>query len=647
MMMRGSGHVSLLRKELRALMPFGVLLVFFYCILNYVDRAIRGPLDVVSLWTVIGSGPGNGSDSAWLTFILAFGLGLALGAGEHDQGTIAFLDTLPTTRSAVFRAKVIAGAAILALIPLSALAYEVPMALWNRTSVDDRSYAGFIVTTALLVYVLAIVAFAYGLALAPARRMAWAFLALVIVLELQLERIWPAAEAIKPSTLMRLQLHGVDVVVPWRAVAAQLCAGAAALAVGWLAFAVGADRAAAAFRSLNESRRGRAIVVVITLLVVTSWGFLFWALRGDSSDAPATSRRTDAEPLAGVTFRSPSPLRLATAAYDFDLRYTPDDAGRAQLLASDGSFEQVKRTFAFEAPTAPRIAVDATGQLGIAMHLGQTSWDTVSMDARVVGRDDFPMVIVHETAHVFANVTSDRRMSDKHNATHVFNEGLATVVAEDITGAPPQHRLAVAFARSRDLVESSMLFNEAELRARLDPNTMVYGLGRELVRATIDVGKEGMGARTAAEVVAALAESPKDLDGITLWRDAYQRRGLNLDDVLARWSQRLDEAVREQQAVLDTIPRSFAAVELDGNRVLVTVSVDGAPPAGAAPVCQARPSQDHAPEHLVFTFADETADGPRCTIARARLPRPQADVQVGWSFDDTVVFEAWTTVDLR
>ncbi|HEY4221019.1 MAG TPA: hypothetical protein VGO62_06745, partial [Myxococcota bacterium] len=350
-------------------------------------------------------------------------------------------------------------------------------------------------------------------------------------------------------------------------------------------------------------------------------------------------------PVAGATFHDAPPVHIVIDHYDFDVRGNLDDAARAQILGADALADAVMTRFRPTAPAADaaidcrtvgRITVDATRPLGAERNAGQTNWTTVAVDAGVMGRADFAEVIAHETAHVCADVLSRRHLTEKARSTRAFNEGLATVVGEALgKRAAPRFRRVAAFARVRDLVQPDMLFDDKVLVQKVDPN-LAYALGAELIRATIDVGGDDAPIRA----VAALDLVNKDESGVTLWRDAYQRAGVNLDAVLERFGERLEQARADNGSWLASIPRAFASVDKKGDgELLIKVSYDGALPAGFKPACQARRDSEVGLDEMVTVVA---VDGV-CHIPSALLPG-KADVQVGYVVDDIALFEAWTTV---
>jgi hypothetical protein len=624
--------VVLVRKDLRGYLPFASFVVFLFWVGSLVDVLLERAPDQVNLWHTLHDDPGRDA----VGFLLAFGLGLTMLVSEHDRGTIAFLDTLPATRSLVFVAKVAAGFMLLLAFPLSDFAWRLPVLWLGRTSLDSGLHGGFVAVTGALLYAAVAYSFLIGLAFSIARRLAWAMGALSLIFVLELERSFPTAGLLEPGSLTNLSVQGIAPLIPWKALEAQGSLALGALMLAWVSFVWAADAAARTFQDLPHSRRGRASLVAATLLMgaTTFWAF---AVVMERSGGGHRRKSASASGLAGLSFAEERVALIRTDSYVFQVRGALSQTARGDIARADSLQAEVKRLFGN--PTLEAIVVDATAPMGIAQHLGQTDWQYVSMDSRVLGSGSFAAVLVHETAHVYANTVSDRRLSEHFGSSRAFSEGFATVVAEDLVHEPPGWRLPVAFGRQRDLLRSAMLFDDRALRAQLDP-ALAYGLGRELVRATADVGGPG----APVGVLRALKDVPKGIDGITLWRDAYQRAGLNLDNVLDRFWRRLEEAKAEEHQRLATIPRTFAVVDVVQEQVVVSVMPDGPPPPDAVALCRIRPEPLAPPEHMVTLVAG--SDG-KCRFPGSALPLPKAGVTVGWAFADATVFEPWTEADVR
>ncbi len=131
---------GLWRKELRSLLPIWFLVLFIYGfdllyvpLTEYPDQSpfISG-LEMLD--------PSSADFYTLISFFLCFSLASGLLVGEKDNGTIRFLDGLPTNRNRVFWTKL--PAAYLVLV--SGLVIDIAGAqifhLWSATSLDSSHH---------------------------------------------------------------------------------------------------------------------------------------------------------------------------------------------------------------------------------------------------------------------------------------------------------------------------------------------------------------------------------------------------------------------------------------------------------------------------------------------------------------------------
>jgi ABC-type transport system involved in multi-copper enzyme maturation permease subunit len=105
----------LLRKELRDLLPWAILSV---CIgLTDLAGLLLRPFDMLPLGVTHRM---LGDENGPVLWFMAFAIGTGLGIREQDDGTLAFLDGLPVSRSRVFFVKMAVTFALLCFAPLVA-----------------------------------------------------------------------------------------------------------------------------------------------------------------------------------------------------------------------------------------------------------------------------------------------------------------------------------------------------------------------------------------------------------------------------------------------------------------------------------------------------------------------------------------------
>ena len=155
---------ALARKELRELRPWAVLAVVVW-IIDLIDDAVR-KLDQRPLSLTFH---GLSDTSVGMLWLLAFAIGTTLGTREEDDGTLAFLDGLPVTRSRVFGVKVVMSIVVLITYPVLKLGLAIVLHLLARGSLDHALHAGLLVQLLGLELLLVISGLAFGAALGRLR----------------------------------------------------------------------------------------------------------------------------------------------------------------------------------------------------------------------------------------------------------------------------------------------------------------------------------------------------------------------------------------------------------------------------------------------------------------------------------------------
>src|SRR5262245_14428898 len=171
----------LLRKEIRSLAPF-LGLVLFFNLLNWADEFLTNFPDQFPLAKLLEESTGGHV----MMFTVAFALAASLLVREKDDGTLAFLDGLPLSRTRVFLTKFGLALGVLWLLPLSDLLLKLTLSGWSRTSLEPGIWWQALLTGVFLDLVSCFVFLSFGLALSFLRRFSLLVLGILICVYLLL-----------------------------------------------------------------------------------------------------------------------------------------------------------------------------------------------------------------------------------------------------------------------------------------------------------------------------------------------------------------------------------------------------------------------------------------------------------------------------
>ncbi len=401
---------SLLRKELRSLVPF-VGLVLFFDLLSWGDDLLTKFPDQYQLSKLFSE---SGAEQVMM-FMVSFALAASLLVREGDEGTLAFLDGLPLSRARVFFTKIGLALGVLWLLPLSDLVLKATLCSWSRTSLEPEVRWPILVTGALLDAASCFVYLSFGLALSFLRRFSLLVLGVLLCTYLLLQE-WhvPFVPLLNIFSLNEPVFQGRHWLVPTSKLAVQLGVSVVSFGIAFGAFQMMGDSAR---RFAERVRRRRGAVFIggagIALAVVVWVGLLiYWGERSDTDQ----NRK--------VLYDEWPTGRARTARYGFI--YPENQAGLvARFLDRADSVESRVRQF-LSAQPIPWIVADLTGS---APHTaGLAHWKQVQIDLAATGGgvDELTAVFGHETTHVYIEHESQNRIADDFNATRFFHEGLAT-----------------------------------------------------------------------------------------------------------------------------------------------------------------------------------------------------------------------------
>ena len=621
---------TLLRKEFRALVPITVLVVAL-AVMDDVIVLCTGFPDQKPLSTFLDPKeelPVLALGTAIVSLILAFGLLVR----ESDEGTLAFLDGLPVTRTRVFVAKVLAT---LMIMTLSLFLEFAGAAVFDRLSRDSLSAAfpwRIFATGFGLNWVVGFAVLGLVLALSFLRR--WLFLVLgILAWAFLLLDQWrmPHLAWLNPFRLAHPEIEGGQWLVSPAHLAVQLALGSGGLLLAFAGFHLTGDRSRRLAEKFRQSRVASIFAVLGIIAIPGVWLGFFLRLAAQSETAEAPARPADRV------------VQRETPHYAFIFRQG-QSADLEKLLARSDAVHARVAAFFETTPLPQPITVDTTSE--IARHnAGQAFWKKIRMDlAPGDDANENAAVLGHETAHVYLDHLSEYRLASTFPSTRFFHEGVATYLEHHFFRSPEelaQLRRTAAIAHAWAPVEFADLAKDAEWSRKRDRD-LVYPLGELFCAALIQT----CGDAAPGTVARAFARrgAPKDLTGVTLWQDTLQASGYTLERVLAAWRAELDRFVTAESDFIESIPRLRATVAATPDEISVAPVFPGK--AAGQLVCVTRPRADAAEyEHDYWV---PRGDGV-IRIPRRQFAGPAFWYQLGWRVEATTlpIYEPWVEAPLR
>ena len=231
-----STFTTLLRKELRALLPFiWLLLVLIAVDLLYICTT-EFP-DEYGLIHWDDSNPYGLGAHLTLLAIIAFTLAQGLLMRERAEDTLEFLDALPVSRTQVFFSKFFVGWLLLSLWVLVDAAIYFGLHAWSRESHNPELFAQFWTARLVILLWMNFVYLSIGLAASYIGRFGLLLIAfLILAVFILKERGEPMAALIDPFAVGDIEFDGNDIVMPWKILRVQLGTGIVCLIIALLAF---------------------------------------------------------------------------------------------------------------------------------------------------------------------------------------------------------------------------------------------------------------------------------------------------------------------------------------------------------------------------------------------------------------------------
>jgi len=530
--------MPLLIKEWRGLKPFRMFIVLVSAIMVFVELFTTFP-DQQSLATSLAS-----EDAALGGSILIFLMALALSSGilirEHEDGTIEFLDALPTTRLRIFIAKFAASFVVLMIFPLACTGMILFTHVLSRTSIDPSLHLGVFAKSTMIDACQVFIFLSVCFFLSFCRRFAWLVMGLVYWTYQILRSRFPEIQTLNLFALSQPYFEGQIWVMPWKMLGAQILAAGVCAALAAVLFGY-SDRFLKWYRRWSDTLWGRIVLTTSTFLVL---------LLGVAAFARA-AQDPDSKTVAEAVFPKWSPARASTSHYTFV--YPSNLEKRAQELIdrADDVYETV-RVFMDAPPMDHPISVDLSGaghQSGLAY------WEAIRLDlAHDANIETLVSLLAHETTHVFIERLSNRHASANHNATRFFHEGLASYVETHLFSPPQQlerFRRISAVMEFQDSANFNEMADNKLFSSKYDADA-VYPLGEEFVSALVDV----CGADAPGKLARAM-DSPnlsRRATGQEFWYRVFQLAGYNLDTVVSRFHENLGRLKMANMDLIQKLP---------------------------------------------------------------------------------------------
>jgi hypothetical protein len=501
---------AIVRKELRELLPFCVLSIVVG--LSEIASLLSEQVDMRPLAVTFDAFDGGSTLVFWL---LGFAIGTGLTTREQDDGTLAFLDGLPVTRSELFFTKYAVTLGVVLLAPIVQALSMIGLHLLSRGSLDHELRLELLLQSSGVQWLSVCIAVLLGAALGRLRSVTWLVTGVLACgLSLLVDR-YPRAQALNPLALAETELTSAGLTIDTEAVCAQVALAAVALLVAWHGFVrAGKSRP-------PELSRGPVVGALLTLLTTCS---LFAAValwfEDSASDEDEVAGADSDEPR----FASSPPAQTETAHYR--ISYPAIQAHRALALATsaDAIFERVHALLG--APPGESIDVDASGSLRNTEGTAYFGRIRMQIDG------DLEAVLAHETAHVVAQRLAGKDRDWLWREATVLDEGLATWVERhfgDAEQARESERLLLAALHTRRELIIEELANPARLAAVRDDH-LKYPAGQAVIAAVVQLHGE----TALPRLLHAFGDDrlPNDLRGLSLWQTVFQRAGIDLGAVI-------------------------------------------------------------------------------------------------------------------
>lgn len=589
--------VELLRKELRQLLPWAVLILVWSVVSISSWFVFASPDELV--WATATPLFDALSGKFWNGVLLFWALLLAF-AGfprERDDQTLTFLFSLPVPRAQLFLAKFLAAGALLSAAVILAESSRALIQLANPTSFDGATFRpSWALVSLASGIVTAWINLGYATFLAVFRRLGLLLgLVLWTLLEiLALER--PALRSLSPLELMHVEFFYDAAVLPWARVLGHALVSGGLSALSAFIWVGPTERLSGAMSRASDKLWVKWLVALGVVSVVVA--LALW--RQDSADEKTSL-------FGSLREASGAEASIETRRYRFRF-HEPLRSRVARLaLGADGLHDQLTARLA--APSEPdRVLVNLLAQA--SAHAGSATWNAIRMDLRSTYDDDMlRRTLIHETSHVVALRASDRRIDTHATSLRFFDEGLAESLSLELAPDPALTRarwLEAAILRAREQVDFSLLCDFPSFVRRFGEPAL-YPLGFTWV----EVFRSTCGEEAPRRVLATLQrhEIPTDSSGERFVHAVLQVAGCDASQVSSTWGRRLDELAVVRRSDIERIPTLIGNLQRKDDEPIVRAVLEGKPLEGAIYRIRVRSRPGDAIENQAISSAAIESDG--------------------------------------
>jgi hypothetical protein len=525
-------NAALFRKELRDLLPWGVLAVALA--LSSTAALMLGQVDLAPLGQTFGL---LNQFTFVLYWFVAFAIGTGLAIREHDDGTLAFLDGLPVSRTRVFVVKCTVMVLLVLIGPLLELAALGVMHLLSRGSLDREAHVGLLLQALLLQGLLLVNGLMLGAAFGRLRSLTWAAAGLAAAALILFMQRMPRAAVLNPLTLLDWQWTSASIVVDAETVRAQLIATALAALIAWHGFV-----RAGHLRSSLQLTGPFASAAVVAATIVSAIVVLVMVLRPAQVAVTAAAGNP-----SGYQFPESPPAQTVTRYYRISYPAHRAEAALALAEEADAVFERVHELLGI--PPGEVIDVDAAGSAPNTHGTAFLGRIQMHLDGEVLA------VLAHETAHVAARRVAGEQNDWLWRPARVLNEGLASWVEtrfrERIERVDERLLVLAAMHARRELLVEELA--DPVVLQQLRDETVMYAAGEAFIAALVRV----YGDSAVARLLQAFNDPrlPRDLYGVALWQSTFQAAGFDLAAVVDEFYRGIEEYAAMHPEQLAALPR--------------------------------------------------------------------------------------------
>lgn len=520
---------TLLKKELRALRPYAVLAGVLMLISVLDDLFTKSSLrSLASTFSSVAAMP-----LPLIYGLIALALGTGISVKERDEGTLAFLDALPVTRTHVFFTKLLAALLVLVAFPGFQLAWAVFGHAVARESLEDPFHWNILLGALLSQVQLMLTFLTVGTLLGFARSLTWMLVGVVAAALQRLIHFVPRAAMLDPMRLVESGVEGVRWRYDAEVIAAQFVVATVCTLVAWALFhRAGRSRTVI----VNPRPVVGALVTLMTLGAIVGALVLWWNRDDDGGGSDGEPDLTEVPESA--------PATTTTTQYEFSYPSIESTAALQLAEKADETYAQVTALLGVDGG-AP-ILVDLSGSMRNTV--GTAFKDRIRMRAD----EEAVATLAHETSHVIARRVVGEEGFRRWSQARVLDEGLASWVEGHFLTHPEEDEVVLAALLDRNELQLSDIIDFDHFTENGDDD-LKYAIGRGF----IDVMVKRYGPESIHKLLRAFGDEqlPPKLAGAALWQATFQLAGMDLGLVADDFFGTLEKTLEAKRAVVDALPR--------------------------------------------------------------------------------------------